>query len=52
MIEYDLKHLLAVMNWASDASDGQRGTVIDRNPIKKLPLPSEQNPKRPALSCE
>jgi integrase len=52
MVEYDLKFLLAVLNWATVASDGRAGVLLERNPLKGLPLPSERNPKRPALTPE
>ena len=50
IIEYDLKHLLAVFNWATVAGDGRGMPLLERNPLKGLPLPSEKNPKRAVLS--
>jgi integrase len=46
----DLKFLLAVLNWATMVSNGRDGVLLDRNPLKGLPVPSEKSPKRPALS--
>jgi integrase len=50
IIEYDLKHLLAVLNWATVAGDGEGYPLLERNPLRGLPLPSERNPKRAFLS--
>ena len=50
MIEYDLKHLLAVFNWATVAGDGRGAPLLERNGLKGMPLPSEKNPKRAVLS--
>ncbi|MCZ6917680.1 MAG: site-specific integrase [Gemmatimonadetes bacterium] len=48
-IEYDLKFLLAVLNWATVArEDGE--PLLDRNPLKGLKLPREESPHRPMLS--
>jgi hypothetical protein len=45
-IEYDLKFLLAVLNWATKARvDGER--LLECNPLKGLYLPKEKNPRRP-----
>lgn len=46
----DLKFLLAVLNWAALASDNNGGVLLDRNPLKGLPIPKEKNPARPTLS--
>ena len=32
MIEYDLKFLLAVLNWATVAGDARGGVLLERNP--------------------
>ena len=50
IIEYDLKHLLAVFNWATVAGDGRGSPLLERNALKGMPLPSEKNPKRAVLS--
>jgi integrase len=50
-IEYDLKFLLAVLNWATKArADGE--PLLDRNPLKGLKLPKEKNPRRPRIEHE
>lgn len=49
-IEYDLKFLLSVLNWATEAGDGQGGRLLDRNPFTKAQLPSEESPTRVCLS--
>jgi integrase len=50
-IEYDLKFLLAVLNWATKARvDGER--LLECNPLKGLNLPKEKNPRRPIIDDE
>lgn len=51
-IAYDLKFLHAVLNWATRSGDGQGGVLLDRNPLKGLPIPREENPRRPMISDE
>jgi integrase len=51
-IEYDLRWLLAVLNWATLARDGEGGVLLERNPLKGLKLPVEKNPARPVLTEE
>lgn len=51
-IEYDLKFLQAVLNRATTLSDGRGGMLLDRNPLKGLPLPREESPRRPMLRQE
>jgi integrase len=47
-IEYDLKFLLSVLNWATKAqANGER--VLDSNPLRGLKLPKEKNPSRPTI---
>jgi integrase len=43
VIEYDLRFLHAVLNWAVASG------VLDRNPVQGLPWPREAAPRRPAL---
>lgn len=50
-IEYDLKFLLAVLNWATKARE-QGEPLLERNPLHGLPLPREKNPKRPIWTDE
>lgn len=52
VIAYDLRFLLAVLNWATLAGTGRGGFLLDRNPLKGLPLPREESPRRPVLSAE
>ncbi len=51
-VEKDLRWLSAVLNWATQVSDGQGGYLLDRNPCRGFPFPREQNPNRPILSRE
>ncbi len=51
-IAYDLKDLLAVLNWATVIGDGAGGVLLERNPLKGLPLPSEDNPQRSVITAE
>ncbi len=46
----DLKFLHAVLNWATLSTDGDGGLLMDRNPLRGLPMPAERNPKRPMVS--
>lgn len=43
-VEYDLRFLKAVLNWALD------NEMIAKNPWRALRLPKEQSPKRPVLT--
>ena len=52
IIAYDLKWLLSVLNWATLAGDGRGGMLLDRNPLRGLPLPKEENPQRPMVFQE
>ena len=49
-VEYDLRTLLAVFNWAvrSNANDGT--PLLDRNPLAGLRIPAQKNPNRPVLT--
>lgn len=44
VIAYDLQFLCAVLNWAVAAG------LLERNPLKGLPRPKEESPKRPVLT--
>lgn len=48
----DLKFLLAVLNWATVSSDGRGEALLDRNPLRGLPIPVEKNPRRPVMTEE
>jgi len=49
-IAYDLKFLLSVLNWATTSGDGHGAPLLERNPLKGLPLPKEENPRRPLVT--
>ncbi len=48
-IEYDLKFLMAVLNWGTKARESGR-PLIDRHPLSGIRLPKEQSPHRPRMS--
>jgi len=48
-VEYDLKFLIAVLNWAARSRDEQGRLLLDRNPLKGFRKPSEKNPTRVVL---
>ena len=50
MITYDLKFLQAVLNWATTARDERGSLLLAQNPLKRLPWPKEQSPRRPILT--
>ena len=52
VIEQDLKLLLAVLNWAERAGSNSGGYLLDRNPLRGLPIPKEQSPRRPLVTDE
>jgi integrase len=49
-IEYDLKFILAVLNWAMVAGDGHGNVLLDRNPFKGFPVLKEKSPTRAILT--
>lgn len=53
-IEYDLKFLWAVLNWAATTGNEEGDLLIPRNPLKQYVRtrhwPKEQNPNRPVLT--
>jgi integrase len=49
VVGYDLSWLLAVLNWATLASNGRGGALLERNPLKGLPVPREESPARPII---
>ena len=51
-IEYDLKFLIAVLNWAAKSRDEHGRLLLDSNPLKGLKAPKEKNPVRVVLSEE
>ena len=51
-IDYDLEFLRAVLNWAVAARDEHGEPLLDRNPLKGLPRPKDDEPRRPLLADE
>src|SRR5438876_3310819 len=51
-IDYDLEFLQAVINWATTAGDGNGGLLLVRNPLKRMPRPKDDDPRRPLLTDE
>ena len=49
-IEYDLKFLLAVLNWAAKSRDEEGRLLLDSNPLRGLRTPKEKNPRRVLLT--
>ena len=49
-VGYDLRWLLAALNWATKAANREGRVLLDFNPLKGLPIPVERNPKRPVLT--
>jgi integrase len=49
-IGYDLKFLLSVLNWATLSGDGFGAPLLERNPLKGLPVPKEENIRRPLIN--
>jgi integrase len=50
IVEYDLKFLHAVLNWAVMARDASGEFLLERNPLKGMPWPKEGTPNRPTLT--
>ena len=51
-IEYDLRFLMAVFNWAARSRDEQGRLLLDANPLKGLRFPKANNPVRVVLEAE
>ncbi len=49
-VQKDLSFLMSVLNWATMARDGRGGALLERNPLKGLPLPKEKSPHRVTLT--
>ena len=49
-IEYDLKFLLAVLNWAAKSRDEEGKLLLESNPLRGLKTPKEKNPTRVLLT--
>ena len=52
MVEYDLKFLIAVLNWSARSRDDQGRLLLDRNPLEGVRTPTERNPTRVVLTEE
>jgi len=50
VIAYDLRFLMSVLNWATLSGDGHGAALLERNPLKGLVIPKEDNPSRPLLT--
>ena len=48
-IEYDLRFLLAVLNWAARSRDAEGRLLLESNPLRGLKVPKEKNPTRVVL---
>lgn len=51
-VQQNLRLLLATLNWATLAGDGSGQPFLERNPLKGLPVPKEESPKRPVVTEE
>ena len=49
-VEYDLRFLLAVLNWAAKSRDEEGRLLLESNPLRGLKLPKEKNPTRVILT--
>ena len=52
MIEYDLRFLISVLNWASRSRDEHGRLLLESNPLRGLKMPMEKNPTRVVLTEE
>jgi integrase len=50
IIQSDLSLLSAVFNFGTRAGDGKGGVLLERNPLRGLPMPKNESPARPALT--
>ena len=51
-VGYDLRILLAILNWAARSRDERGGLLLDSNPLRGLRVPTVKNPTRVVLSDE
>lgn len=51
-VEYDLRKLLAVLNWAEKSNDDNGAPLLHRNPFRGLTPPKEKNPRRVVMTDE
>jgi len=52
MVEYDLRFLIAVFNWAARSRDERGRPLLVSNPLKGLKMPPSKNPTRVVLTEE
>jgi integrase len=52
IVEYDLRFLLGVLNWATVSRDHAGNLLLNANPLKGLKVPKEEAPNRPIVSEE
>lgn len=52
IIQSDLALLSAVLNFGTKASNDRGGVLLERNPLKGLPLPKNESPARPSLTAD
>ena len=51
VIAYDLTWLKTVLNWATvSGADGRDGVLLERNPLRGLPMPKNESPKRATVT--
>lgn len=48
-IQYDLKFLMAVCNWAVNVIEKRR-PLLERNPFRNCTMPKEESPRRPRVT--
>jgi integrase len=48
-IQYDLRYVLAVLRWGECVRERGR-PLVDRNPFRGFPVPSEPSPRRPIVT--
>ncbi|MDE0650088.1 MAG: tyrosine-type recombinase/integrase [Gammaproteobacteria bacterium] len=51
-VGYDLKFLLAILNWAARSRDEEGRLLLEFNPLRGLKVPQEKNPTRVVLTDE
>ena len=51
-VEYDVKFLAAVLNWATRSRDERGRLLLGQNPLRGLREPTEKNPTRVVLAEE
>lgn len=49
-VAYDLKFLVAVLNWATTVNDAEGRPLLERNPVKGFAVPTVASPNQPLLA--